>query len=84
LSGSHGIASLRAIDPEGSLLDQNGAQTKLNTLNEQDSKTEVHTTEKAGEYSVNYLFGASPIPTPVYHAETDNVVSEDTDSKSVL
>ncbi|XP_060551191.1 anoctamin-4-like isoform X4 [Ruditapes philippinarum] len=62
LSGSHGIASLRAIDPEGSLLEQNGAQTKLNTLNEQDSKTEVQSMEKAGEYSVNYLFGASPLP----------------------
>ncbi|XP_045204695.2 anoctamin-4-like isoform X2 [Mercenaria mercenaria] len=83
LTQSHGVASLRAINPEGSMLNQTASQDKLSPIVEKSSKDATKSPGKESQYSPNYLPSSPPPPTPKYHVDSDNLVSDDTDSNAV-
>lgn len=80
LSQSHGVASLRAIDPEGSVLNGTASHDKHKPIVTKDGKD---VTAKTDDNSLNFQFSSPPPPVPVYHQpDSDDLVSSDTDTDS--
>lgn len=77
LSGSHGAASLRAVNPEGSILNNTSSQDNLSPVRKQDS----HDVTKSPGSGKSQL--KTPPPTPEYKSDLD-LLSDDFDSMYYL